>query len=123
MKESNAVLCPWCMHCGAVDDEYLFDAELYCGICAQQMPQTEAEWTAAFRAMSSEALSYVEEELNRIAASKSGMRPELLAAMGEGLTTIASLRESGGPRQLQLPEEEYVKWVRFACTYYAPRLR
>ena len=117
------MLCPWCMHCGAEDDEYLFDEELYCGICAQRMPQTDAEWTAAFRAMDAEMLTYVEQELNRIAVSKSGIRPSLREAMGEGIEALAALRGPSAEKKMALPEEEYVKWVRFACSYYAPRMR
>jgi hypothetical protein len=111
------------MYYGADDEEYLFDQELYCGVCAHQMPTNEAGWTAAFRAMSAEAISFVEEELNRIAVSKSGLRPETLAAMGEGLEALAALRESGEERRMLVPEGEYVRWVQFACSYYTPRLR
>ena len=115
------MLCPWCMHYGAEDAEYLFDDELYCGICAQQMPEADPAWVEAFHAMTPEMLSSVEQELNRIAASKSGIRGELLSAMGEGLEALAALRHSGVAREMVLPEGEYVKWVRFACTYYAPQ--
>ena len=117
------MLCPWCMHYGAEDDEYVFDDEMYCGICAQQMPEAEPAWAEAFRAMTPEMLSAIEQELNRIAASKSGIRSELLSAMGEGIEVLAALRHSGVARRMPLPEAEYVKWVRFACTYYAPQLR
>lgn len=117
------MLCPWCMHYGAEDDEYVFDDELYCGICAQQMPESESAWVAAFRGMTPEMLSYVEQELNRIAVSKSGLRSELLSAMGEGIEVLAALRHSGAARQMALAEDEYVRWVRFACTYYAPQLK
>lgn len=122
-RKANAVLCPWCLHCGAEDDDYLFDEDLYCGICGQQMPQAEVDWTRAFRAMDADMISYIEQEMNRIAGSKSGMRPGLVEAMGEGLDALAALRESAAERRMELPQEEYVKWVRFACTYYAPRLR
>ena len=117
------MLCPWCMYYGADDEEYLFDQELFCGICAHQMPRDEVTWTAAFRAMSPETLSFIEQELNRIAVSKSGLRPETLAAMGTALEALAALRESGEERRMLLPEAEYVRWVEFACTYYLPRLR
>ena len=117
------MLCPWCMHYGAEDDEYLFDEELYCGICAQQIPETQQTWITAFRGMNATMLSVVEEELNRIAVSKSGMQRELLQAMGDGLAAIAALRESGEARTMPLPESEYVRWVQFACTYFAPLLR
>jgi len=124
------MLCPWCLHYGAEDEEYLFDEELYCGLCAQQMPQNQEQWTAAFRAMDEQMLSYVEEELNRIAVSKSGLQRDLLDFMGEGLQALAELRisdvgESGGARRAvpRRPEWDYAKWVEFACTYYEPRLR
>ncbi|HTE83452.1 MAG TPA: hypothetical protein VK821_01850 [Dehalococcoidia bacterium] len=117
------MLCPWCLHYGAEDEEYLFDAELYCGLCAQQMPRDQAQWTAAFRAMDPEMLSRVEEELNRIAVSKSGLQRDLLDSMGDGLQALAELRASGIDRKMTRPEPEYVRWVEFACTYYAPRLR
>ena len=117
------MLCPWCLHYGAEDEEYVFDDELYCGICAQQMPANDAAWLEAFRAMTPEMLAFVEQELNRIAASKSGMRGELLRAMGEGIEALAAVRHSGAAREMLLPEGEYAKWVRFACTYYAPQLR
>lgn len=117
------MICPWCMHYGAEDDEYLFDEELYCGICAQQLPQTEAAWTEAFRHMGPTMLSFVEEELNHIALSKSGLQSSLLEEMGEGLAAIAALRESGDDPAFLLPEDEYVRWVRFACTYFAPQMR
>lgn len=121
------MICPWCLHYGSDDEEYLFDEELYCGLCAQRMPPDQAAWTAAFRAMDAEMLSYVEEELNRIAVSKSGLRPETLRSMGAALEALAALRQSlhepDSERRLTLPEEEYVRWVEFACTYYAPRLR
>lgn len=111
------------MHYGSEDDEYLFDEELYCGICAQQLPQSEEAWTQAFRQMDTTMLSCVEEELNRIALSKSGLQAALLRSMGEGIEAIAALRESGAARILAKPEGEYVRWVEFACTYFAPNLR
>src|SRR4051794_22767111 len=117
------MLCPWCFHYGAEDEEYLFDDEFYCGICAQQIPQGPEEWKAAFGAMEPEMISYVEEELNKIAVSKSGLRSDLLTAMGEAIAALASLRESGSERRLTLPQEEYARWVEFACTYYEPRVR
>jgi hypothetical protein len=111
------------MHYGAEDEEYLFDDELYCGICAQQMPRDEAEWTAAFRHFNAEMISYVEQELNKIAVSKSGLRAETLEAMGRALAALAALRESGEAGRTTMPVDEMVRWVEFACTYYAPRLR
>jgi hypothetical protein len=68
-------------------------------------------------------LTYVEEELNHIAVSKSGMQPELLQSMGKGIEAIAALRASGPQQRLVLPESEYVRWVEFACTYFAPQVR
>ncbi len=117
------MLCPWCLHYGAEDEEYLFDEELYCGICAQRMPGDQAGWTEALRGFNAEMISYVEQELNKIAVSKSGLRPETLAAMGEAIAALAALRESGEEGLLAMPEAELVRWVEFACTYYAPRLR
>ena len=117
------MLCSWCFHYGADDEEYLFDSELYCGLCAQQMPSDPAGWVEALRGLSPETISYVEQELNKIAVSKSGLRPETLAEMGEALAALATLRESGGRRLLAMPEDELARWVEFACTYYAPRLR
>lgn len=117
------MLCPWCLHYGVEDDEYLFDDELYCGICAQQFPESDDAWTAAFRAMDVEMLPYMEQELNRIAGSKSGIRPELRQAMGDGIAALAELRESGMQQPFARPERDYVRWVRFACSYFAPRLR
>lgn len=116
------MLCPWCLHYGAADADYAFDAELYCSICAQQLPQSDERWTAAFRVMTPEMLTFIEEELNRIAVSKSGMREQLREAMGHGIDALAALRESGAERRMPLGEGEYVRWVRFACTYYMPNI-
>jgi hypothetical protein len=117
------MLCPWCMHYGAEDEEYLFDEDLFCGICAQQMPSDEAGWIEAFRAFNAEMISYIEQELNKIAVSKSGLRPETLAAMGEAIEALAALREAAEAPLLLLPETELARWAEFACTYYAPQLR
>lgn len=117
------MLCPWCLHYGSEDEEYLFDDELYCGICAQQMPSEPEQWAAAFRAMDANMLSYVEEELNKIAVSKSGLQRELLDSMGQGIAALADLRASGPERIMTQPESEYARWVEFACTYYLPRIR
>jgi hypothetical protein len=111
------------MHYGPEDEEYLFDEELYCGLCAQQIPETQHAWTDAFRRMDANMIGVVEEELNRIAVSKSGMQAPLLEAMGQGISALAALRESGHLDVLDLPEAEYVRWVQFACTYFAPNLR
>jgi hypothetical protein len=117
------MLCPWCLHYGAEDEEYLFDSELYCGLCAQQPPDSDEDWERALLAMDGVALSYIEEELNHIAVSKSGLQPELLAEMGEGLELIRRLRESVGEGRRLPPDAQQVRWLRFACTYFAPRLR
>ena len=117
------MLCPWCFHYGAEDEEYLFDSELYCGLCAQQIPQDSAGWTEVLHGLSPEGISYVEQELNTIAVSKSGLRPETLAEMGQALAALAALRESGSEHRMTLPEDVLARWVEFACTYYAPRLR
>jgi hypothetical protein len=111
------------MHYGAEDEEYLFDSELYCGLCAQQMPRDQAAWSVAFRQMSPDMVSYVEEELNKIAVSKSGLQPELLAQMGEAIAALGELRELGGPGYGPRTEAEYMRWVDFACTYYMPNVR
>src|ERR1700694_1132873 len=117
------MICPWCFHYGVEDDEYVFDDEMYCGICAQQMPETQETWRAAFRGMDATMISYVEQELNRIAVSKSGLRAELLEEMGRGIDALARLREPG-PRATPLADEsEQIRWVQFACTYFAPLLR
>src|ERR1700686_5381624 len=77
IPEVSSMLCPWCLHYGAEDQEYLFDSELYCGLCAQQPPDSDGDWERALLAMDQVALSYIEEELNHIAVSKSGLQPEL----------------------------------------------
>jgi hypothetical protein len=117
------MLCPWCMHYGAEDDEYVFDEELYCGLCAQRTPENDEQWAEALRGMDMTALASVEEELNHIAVSKSGLQPDLLAEMGEGLAALAALRESTLAGNSLPINAEHVRWVRFACTYFAPRMR
>ena len=117
------MLCPWCFHYGADDEEYLFDSELYCGLCAQQMPRDPAGWKEVLRGLTPETISYVEQELNKIAVSKSGLRPETLAEMGKALAALAALRESASERRATMPEDELARWVEFGCTYYAPHLR
>jgi hypothetical protein len=111
------------MHYGAEDEEYLFDRELYCGLCAQPMPHDEPAWMEAFRGMSPEMLSYVEEELNKIAVSKSGLQPDLVSEMGEAIAALAELRESIASGPKSRPEFDYARWVEFACTYYMPNVR
>jgi hypothetical protein len=111
------------MHYGAEDEEYVFDRELYCGLCAQQMPRGQPGWMAAFGRMNPEMLSYVEEELNKIAVSKSALQPDLLSDMGDAIARLAALRQAGGPAFATQPEVEYARWVEFACTYYTPNIR
>src|SRR5712691_8284203 len=71
------MICPWCMHCGAYDEDYFFDEDRYCGICARQMPRGRDGWLAAFAALTPAMLETVEFELNKIAWSKSGLKPEV----------------------------------------------
>lgn len=116
------MLCPWCMHCGAEDDEYTFDSELYCGICAQRMPHTDEEWLRAFRAIEPDWILYIEQELNRIGSSKSGLRPQQREALARAIDAFAALRRSGTARSGLLSEAEYASWFKYACTYFAPAL-
>ena len=113
------MLCPWCMHCGAEDEEYYFDRELYCGICAQQMPSTDADWLNAFRAMEPDWYVFVEQELNRIGAGRSGLATATRQQLAAAVDAFAALRLSGGQHR-PLPDDEYARWVKFACTYFAP---
>lgn len=115
------MLCPWCMHCGASDDEYAFDREGYCGICAQRFPRTDDAWLQALRAMEPASMVFIEEELNRIGASKSGLDPHTRARLAEAVDAFAALRLSGAARAGPLTASEYAAWLRFACGYYAPR--
>ena len=113
------MLCPWCMHCGSEDEEYVFDSEGYCGICAQSMPRDDETWRRAFAASDPAWLVFIEQELNRIGASKSGLRPELRDALPLAVDAFAQRRLHGdGP----LSEDDYALWYRFACTYYAPNV-
>lgn len=114
------MLCPWCMHCGADDDEYVFDEELYCGICAQQMPYGAEEWLRAFQSMDPTWDRFVEQELNRIGAGRSGLRPEQRHALAHAIDAWATLRLSGAVRRGPLSDDEYADWLRYACTYFAP---
>jgi hypothetical protein len=115
------MLCPWCMHYGAEDAEYTFDRELYCLICAQPMPRSDADWLRAFRAMDRAWYVYIEQELNRIGASKSGLDPPTRRRLAEAVDHWARLRLSGGAERGSLSDEEYAAWLRFACIYYAPQ--
>lgn len=117
------MLCPWCLHYGAEDEEYLFDAELYCGLCAQRMPDSDDEWARALLDMDDNALASIEQELNHIAVSKSGLPPELLAEMGDGIETLRRLRESIAAGTRLPMSTAQIRWLRFACTYFAPELR
>jgi hypothetical protein len=114
------MLCPWCMHCGAEDEEYVFDDEWYCGICAQQMPRTDADWLRAQRALDRAAFAYIEQELNRIGASKSGLRPGQREALARAVDAVAAHRLAGESRDGPLSDEELATWLKYACTYYAP---
>jgi hypothetical protein len=107
------------MHCGAEDEEYYFDAELYCGICAQQMPRSDAEWLRAWRAADPAWLVYIEQELNRIGGSKSGLRPEQRQELARAVDAFAARRQAGGTGG-PLTEEEYAAWFKYACTYFQP---
>ena len=112
------MLCPWCMHYGPDDREYVFDGELYCGICAQQMPRGEAQWTEAYGAMEPAWYEHVERELNHIISSRSGLSPEVREAIGRAIDAYRDKRLAVDP--LPMSEREYADWYKFACTYFAP---
>jgi hypothetical protein len=112
------MLCPWCMHYGAEDAEYVFDSDFYCGICAQQMPRGQTEWTRAYGQMAPEWYEQVERELNRIISSRSGLPPEMREAIGAAIDAFREKRIGATP--LPMTEEEYANWYKFACTYFAP---
>jgi hypothetical protein len=112
------MLCPWCMHYGPEDEEYVFDAELYCGICAQPMPRTQRDWNDAYAAMEPDWYEHVERELNRVVSSRSGLAPEVREAIGRAIDAYAAKRLGRGP--LPMSEDEYAAWYKFACTYFAP---
>ena len=114
------MICPWCMHCGAADDEYVFDAERYCGICANQMPRGRDGWVAALRELTPEMLQVVELELNKIGWSKSGLQPHIVAGIGDAIDAIARLRLSGGVDRSGQDEEYFARWLDFTCTYFPP---
>ena len=114
------MICPWCMHCGAYDEDYVFDAERYCGICAGQMPRGREGWLAAFAALTPAMSAVVEFELNKIGSSKSGLQPEIVAGMSDAIDDFAALRLSE-QRDLRGHDPEYfARWLDFACTYYPP---
>src|SRR5688572_15093553 len=112
------MLCPWCMHYGAEDAEYAFDSELYCGICAQQMPRGQDGWAAAYRDMDPSWYEHVERELNHIISSRSGLPPEMREAIGRAIDAYRDKRVGTTP--LPITEDEYANWYKFACTYFAP---
>ena len=112
------LLCPWCMHYGAHDAEYSFDDELYCGICAQQMPRGQAQWVEAYTRMDPAWYEHVERELNRIVGSRSGLPPAMRESIGRAVDAYREKRTGASP--LPITEAEYADWYKFACTYFAP---
>jgi hypothetical protein len=112
------MICPWCFHCGAEDDEYYFDRELYCGICAQQFPRSDDDWAAAFHGAGVESFVYVEQSLNRIGASKSGLDPAMRTGITRAVDAFAALRlaQEGAPDTL--PDHEWIRWFKYACSYF-----
>ena len=119
MVGGAGVICPWCMHCGAADDEYMFDDERYCGICARQMPRGRDGWLLAFATLDAGKIVVVEQELNKIGSSKSGLKPEVVEGMGEAIDAFTELRLRGGPEAAENPEY-FARWLDFACSYYPP---
>ncbi len=114
------MICPWCMHCGPYDEDYVFDAELYCGICAQQMPRGRDGWLAVFEALTPDMIRTAEFELNKIGWSKSGLQPEIVAGMGEAIDDFSRLRLSEKQDLSGQAPEYFARWLDFACTYYPP---
>jgi hypothetical protein len=106
------------MHYGPEDEEYSFDDELYCGICAQQMPRSQAQWDAAYRAMEPSWYEHIERELNHIISSRSGLAPPVREAIGTAIDAYRDRRLGVTP--LPVGEDEYTNWLKFACTYFAP---
>jgi type IV pilus biogenesis protein CpaD/CtpE len=106
------------MHYGPEDSEYVFDAELFCGICAQRLPRGGDEWLTAYRAMEPGWLEHVERELNHIISSRSGLSPEVREAIGGAIDAYRDRRM--GVEPLPMTESEYADWYKFACTYFAP---
>lgn len=106
------------MHYGPEDDEYVFDAELYCGICAQQMPASPTGWDEAYRQMDSAWYEHIERELNKVISSRSGLSPAAREQIGAAIDAYRDRRLGRTP--LPLSEEEYQHWFQYACTYYAP---
>ena len=114
------MICPWCMHCGAYDEDYVFDEERYCGICANQMPHGRDGWLQVLRALTPDMILVAETELNKIGASKSGLQPEIVAGMAEAIDRFARLRLTDGQDLSGESEEYFARWLDFACTYYPP---
>src|SRR5947207_1300656 len=110
------MLCPWCFHCGADDDEYVFDAELYCGICAQQVPRDDAGWRQAFEAAEPGWLAFVEQSLNRIGASKSGLNAAMRAGLTDAVDAFVALRLDGAAARGRMSDEDWLRWFKYACT-------
>ena len=108
------------MHCGPYDEDYVFDAELHCGICANQMPRGRDGWLQAFDALTPETIRTVEVELNKIGSSKSGLQPGVVAGMGEAIDHFARLRLSDKQDLSGHDREYFARWLDFACTYYPP---
>jgi hypothetical protein len=108
------------MHCGAYDEDYVFDNERFCGICANQMPRGREGWLQALRALTPEMVLVVETELNKIGASKSGLQPEIVAGMAEAIDNFSRLRLSMKQDPSGENEEYFARWLDFACTYYPP---
>src|SRR5438094_226146 len=102
------------MHCGAYDEDYYFDDERYCGICGNQMPRGRDRWVSAFEALTPEMLAVVETELNKIAGSKSGLKPEVVAGIAEALDDFARLRVSGKGDYSNQEPEYFARWLDFA---------
>jgi hypothetical protein len=115
------MLCPWCMHYGAEDDEYVFDDELYCGICAQQVPRDPETWRAAHQAMEPGWYVHIERELNRIISSRSGLTTATREGIGRAIDAYRDRRLGVTP--LPFTDEDYRYWFEYACTYFAPTTR
>ncbi len=114
------MICPWCMHCGSYDEDYFFDEERYCGICANQMPEGRDGWLAALHGLTPAMIAVVESELNKIGASKSGLQPEVVAGMADAIDQFTRLRLSEGQDYSGQSAEQFARWLDFACTYYPP---
>ncbi len=108
------------MHCGPFDEDYVFDEERFCGICANQMPHGRDGWLSAFEGLTPAMIATVETELNKIGSSKSGLEPQIVAGMADAIDRFARLR-LGPDRDLSgQPAEYFARWLDFACTYYPP---